>query len=285
MKYLNNHLVIGTTAVLYNVDISIFFDSQGRLKENFENNLYDVGVRYKKIDEQVYKDFSILEESPVRTTDSFKGDTDENTYETDTYLIQRYKPYDYQQSTFIYPCRVLIKELESDTLYVIESYYVDDNGVHFYNEQSFQTLADTSNITFDEIRVESSVPEEIKQECVTLVSTVLKELNDIFKMFCPVTAHFSPSIYYAKNGIAADSGMSFNAYYFEGDNTRSVAVHEMAHNFLDENFANEEEITKFMEFATGVEEATWKWCGKHNYPIISSARYSYIDDCLVAAAC
>ena len=100
--------------------------------------------------------------------------------------------------------------------------------------------------------------------------------------------HFAAKTQNAKGASwGANSSMIYNSSHSSAwtrENLRSTTLHELAHNFFLKKDENDRTI-EFMEFATGVPNATWKWMDIHNYPVISSYSYDYIGDCLVAAAC
>lgn len=276
MIYQNNFALAGTTALMYNIEIKDFFDADGEKKSSY-SGLTDIGFRYKKTAASDWNTMSIVSPGTILTyINVIESRTIDNNH-----IVQRYDI----QNGHIYPCRALIKGLDANTSYILQSYFTDGSGTHYYNEQTISTLPDTANITYDDITVSDSVPSDKVEEGLSKVSACLTSVVEIFQMFCPVEWHFSPSIYYADDGIAADSSMSFNIRNIDSD-PRSITVHEAAHNWLRDNRTDiDEDIVKFMEFATSVENASWKKVSGHNYPIISSARYSYMDDCLVAAAC
>lgn len=278
MIYENNFALAGTTALMYNVWFQDLFNEDGSKKNP---SLEDVGFRYKKTSVSTWNEYSIKEQG--RIFNNISAILEEGTLSENIY-VQRYRVY----KNYIYPCRILIEGLDSETSYQIESYYTINGQKTFYNRQTISTLPDTSNISYDEITWSSvnPVPEDKKEEARMIVESALSEMTKIYRMFCPVEWHFSPSCYWVDDGIAADSSMTINVRNVDSYEARTVLVHEMAHNFFIQN-RNEQasDIIKFMEFATGVEGAMWKDTGLHNYPIISSARYSYMDDCLVAAAC
>ena len=282
----NNYLIAGTTGVMYNVELQNFFDSEGNRKTSF-NGLTDIGFRYKKVSDSNWTIMSIITSENliphIRVIEN--GEIDSN------HILQRYGVY----KGHIYPCRVLIKGLTSETSYIFESYYIQNGITTYYNRQETVTLSSTSFVSFSELQysenLSSSTPdEEFKQEKMALLQEGLEKLVEILNMFCPVDWTFNPCGYYQPGAtIAGLSGMDFNIYYGTTvDYYRSTAMHEAAHNLFIQSggFVSENDKIKFMEFATSIEGATWKnGAAGHNYPVLSSARYSYMDDCLVAAAC
>lgn len=96
--------------------------------------------------------------------------------------------------------------------------------------------------------------------------------------------------------------MELDIRYVNVADTLSIMVHELSHAYmrhedLDEIYnisdlstmsqlevAPYDNIIKFMEFCTHQPLALWRWMGHHNYPVISSARYSYFYNYFVAAA-
>ena len=285
----NNHVIVGTTAVLYNVALSQFFNGNGSLKNEFSTGLHDIGFRIKPSASGTWLSYSIRKGFDGTDFDndiSNISDIADNEVPSSRYRLKRFDIY----KEHIYPCRVLYKNLERGVSYDIESYYVKNGNIYSFNSQTFQTLAQTDTCSYNELSWDTSkpVPQDKRQEVQELITEALDEMCEIYNMFCPVNYSFTPVIYWDDTiRTTASSDMRYNGYNCIKYGVKSTAVHEMAHNHLNSgNFwGRTDKIIRFMEFATSVEDSYSVWVGGHNFPIISGAIFDYMDNCLVAAAC
>lgn len=278
----DNYTIAGVTAVMYNVELNLFFDgaspfgSEVPLREDM-SGLSDVGFRYRKTSSQNYTRFSVVSGGTITDSGAIYS---EGT--VGSVMFQRYRP----KYGNVYPCRVLVSGLEPQTSYEIESYYVVGGVERRFNRTTFTTLVQNDSACDDIVwGTVNPVPEEERPAVMDRYSSGIGEMVRVYNMFCPIGWHFTATLVWIPGaGWAADSGMYFNAATSQYDNIRSISTHEAAHNFLLQNVSDNENM-RFMEFATGVSDSKWYWLAAHNYPVISSARYSFMDDCLVAAAC
>lgn len=303
--YPNNYAWAGRTALMYNVFLDDFFDisypyttsdSYCTIKSTYSEKLTDVGLEYKKSTDTSYTKVSVVK-------DAYKGriipnlsyiggintwDSSTNAYISDidagsNIVVKRYNI----KYNHIYPCRVMVTGLEQGATYDLRRYYVANNITQTDKEQSIALLSGTNTIvcngfTFD------SVPNELQKN--NLQSGINEAISIMDAWFTGLKWTFTVTTLWDANYWSADSSMRYNSKYASDwgssiDSARTITIHEQAHNWMVSTYNNQEQIIKFMEFATSVPRATWNWMGAHNYPIISSNHYTYIDDCLVAAAC
>lgn len=289
----------GRTAIIYNIFVDDFFEKieykntsyysyatilyDYYLKKEYKNNvLYDIGFQYMEVNNpNSLKTYSIKgDEFPEyehaiisKTTDKMANDN----------VVYKRGPK--SQNDFIFPCKVLVTGLKPATEYIFKRYCVINNEFVFNYETTISTLEDSQNsVSCLGFNFDSSVTENEKK----IFEQGIQDACNIMNMMSIFDFHFTAKTQNAKGtSWAAKSNMIYNSQHsstWNRENLRSTTLHELAHNFLDEDFKGSD-VTEFMEFATGIPNATWKWMNIHNYPVISSADYDYIGDCLVAAAC
>ncbi len=204
------------------------------------------------------------------------------------------------RSTPTYPLFFLLQGLSSNTTYHISGYYSINGVKTAFRYSTVKTKpARSTYFTFGEVTFHSSTVghETNANTTKAILDEELPEVATIFNDCTNVTANYSPTIKYdASSNWAANSYMEFNCRYATESNAgRSVIVHELEHNHFgskvsgSHGFPDNANVTKFMEFATDCENAQWGVIGMsganyHCYPIISSARYSYVDDYIVCMA-
>lgn len=293
-KYPNNYAWPGAKALMYNVELANFFNANGRLKSEFSYSLIDIGFEWKPTSSQNWTSVSLknVEDTYISILDDVKEYDEDGEYPCIRYTIT--------ENSGIYPIRVIIKNLTPNTSYDLRSYYEVEEVKNYYNQQTISTLEFESDITFSELHITQSAIdnvdeqelEDFKNRILTAKTAVL-EIYDMF--YASDESEYNVSIDYSNGNWAATGGggsVTFNAR-FRSETTeqiRSVFIHELAHcdmridnNRPSDTYKNK--IIKFMEFATNIPHAMWKWQGAHNYPVISSQRYGFLDDCLVIAAC
>ena len=300
-KFANNYALAGSKALLYNVHHDNIFNTNGKIKDEYVNDIIDIGFEWKQSTIQTWTRVSLKKTTKtyISSIDELKNYNDEI---AEQYMCERYTS---SETRGVYPTRVLIKNLMQGMTYSVRSYYISSEQTEpvYYNEQTIQLFNSVSTIAFSEPNFTTSakntdnISEEELQSFTDTVVQCCSEVAEIYKMFAPgYTTQVGLTIDYdSKGNWAASAGsghVTYNsAYRNESSNgVRSVLIHEMAHNFMlnEKNAPNptyKDKIIKFMEFATNAPHAMWKWQASHNYPVISSARYTYMDDCLVVAAC
>lgn len=202
-----------------------------------------------------------------------------------------------------FPIFCLLEGLTSGTTYHIGGYYEssDSTKTHLgYSTVTTKPSKDTSEIglKFNEIQFSKYIDNESKQQNAELMKNDLQEIlptvSNMFNDATDVNYEYTPTITYESSNWFADSEMYFNCNYYTStdiENLRSSTIHELEHNYflsyidgIKSNFSTDSDVIKFMEFATDCEGATWGKIVSHYYPIISSARYDYLDDYLVCMA-
>lgn len=267
-QYPNNYAWAGRTALMYNVLLDGLFDVNGTL---LVNGLQDVGMQWKLSSDSTWNTVSIKKNSSISNlNDIYSAETE---IDSITRCI-RY-PNDNQGYKYLYPCRVMISGLTAGNTYQVRSYKTVNGSTSTFNVQDVTLLNGTNDILCEGVTVMDGFTETQGAELKAIIDTAI-EILDMW--MTGVTWHFTAQLRTLPYG--ADSRM-----YFGAIQPRTVVVHEMAHNYMSRYYANTSSIVKFMEFATGVGGASWRWLSGHNYPVISSMQYDYIDDCLVAAAC
>lgn len=302
-KYPDNYTLAGVTAFMYNIDVKDFFDPSNNFNVYSQySNLTDVGFEWKKSSDSTWTKVSVINDKThqggkIRTIDEINNGSSYDSDMGDRYKCIRYSPFEPKT----YPVRVMVMNLQASTGYNVRSYYTLGETKTTYNEKSVTTMGGRSTINFstpqisDEAR--ANVDADELQAYVDKVTQACNLTKEIFTMFYSgLSVTITVKIEYDSGYWAAKAGQNqnridFNANYRSEslDSTRSVVIHELGHNFMKIDYNRpsatyKDKMIKFMEFATDCPYATWRWLSKHCYPIISSARYNYIDDCLVTYA-
>ena len=293
--YPDNWAWPGVTALMYNVDIAKYFQfvdhTQGtKIKPQYQNALEDVGMQWKKASASSWTTVSLKNDNQtyINYHDQLKDAEDS--------FGGRYACVSGCLSPLVTPWTVLIKGLDPSTSYNLRMYGVVDGTYEYYNAQTISTMSRGNNVAFfHEIEYDDDAPQENIDKMREVLPPAIEEAIEIFNMFHNYDGEekefYPKTVYDTVNNWTAESSMTYNsAHAFDGDNYRSVTVHEVGHNWLFRDSNNPEPgyknyIIKFMEFATGCPMAMWRWMGNtHNYPIISSERYTFVEDCKVVAA-
>lgn len=193
------------------------------------------------------------------------------------------------------PIFVLIKGLTENTTYHVGAYYKIGTAYTYFNEEAVTTKpASDTALVFTRVDISTNVPSSMQTNAKTYkanLENILPVVSSIFNDATNVNHSYVATVRYDTYNWAADSGMNFNCNSMDSGNTlRSVIIHELEHNFFTSHmtqsdyFSKYEYAIKFMEFATDCEGASWGQIYTHYYPNISSARYDYLDDYLVAMA-
>lgn len=193
------------------------------------------------------------------------------------------------------PIFVLIKGLTENTTYHVGAYYKIGTAYTYFNEETVTTKpASYTALIFTRVDIGGSVPSSMQTNAETYktnLENILPVVIDIFNDATNVDYSYIATVTYDPYNWAADGGMNFNCNFMDsGDTLRSVIIHELEHNHFiphmmqSDYLSKYEYAIKFMEFATDCEGASWGQIYTHYYPIISSARYDYVDDYLVAMA-
>lgn len=303
--YPNNYAWAGRTALMYNVFLDDLFDidtpytTADRLcpiKSAFSGVLTDVGLEYKKSSDSTYTRISVVKDAykgrTIAALDYIGGtatwNTSLNTYVEDIDAGNNIKMRRYSvHYNHIYPCRVMIMGLEPGVSYDLRRYFVVDDTSHTDYEQTIALLSGTNKIECTGFTFDSHTSQGQGQNLQEGVNQAIAIMD---MWFTGLKWSFAVVTIWDEQSWSAESSMRYNSKYAHDwggsvDNARTITIHEQAHNKMVSTYSNSNQIIKFMEFATSVPGATWKWMGTHNYPIISSNHYTYIDDCLVAAAC
>jgi len=203
-----------------------------------------------------------------------------------------------------FPIFCLLEGLTSGTTYHIGGYYESSNSSKTplgYSVVTTKPSRDTSetglkfnDVNFNTDRIDTTEKENKATLMKNDLQQILPLVTDMFNDTTNVNFEYSPKITYESSNWYANSGMNFNCYSYNTsdiENLRSSTIHELEHNHFKSyinrfinNFSTEPKVIKFMEFVTDCERATWGQIQSHFYPIISSARYDYLDDYLVCMA-
>lgn len=193
------------------------------------------------------------------------------------------------------PIFVLIKGLTENTVYHVGAYYKIGTTYTYFNETAVTTKpASDTKLVFSRIDIDTNIPSTYKENADTYkanLKEILPIVTDIFNDATNVNRTYVATVKYDAYNWAADNNMNFNCHYVDsGDTLRSIIIHELEHNHFNSHMIQSDYLSKyeyaikFMEFATDCEGASWGQIYLHYYPIISSARYDYVDDYLVAMA-
>jgi len=314
MRFANNYTLAGATALMYNITLSDYFTGGNNSHDNLPikstySGMTDIGLRYKKSTESdfIYVSVKNTKAGNITSTNCINNGSGEHKTASGSetiadsnmgsnYVCIRYTPY----KGHIYPCKVMIMGLDVNTSYDIEGYYKLGGDPIGFHSQTISTLATSANMSYPTLIWGSEVPADVKASLEQKFTNAVNATVDCINMWHATSVSFSPSVRYENSTSSANDAYSMNAGYnnpvsgltaeTKTENSwRSTLVHELAHNQIPVNLNIPDKLVKFMEFATDIEGAEWKWMGNvsgiHNYPVISSAEYTFIEDCLVVAAC
>lgn len=293
-KFPNNFAIAGVTALMYNVHLDILFDVGSKtIKEEFYEKVSDVGFEWKEHQASEWNHASIYSSTDPLYFIYWINDGSVHSY--DNYM---YKSYNYSNNYdyVVYPTRVIIKNLQKNTSYDLRSYYVCEGNTVYYNAQTITTLSQESNISFKAPVYDSSMDgktydKDLIENNLRQVEEIVSKIYNMF--FYGNNTQYDIIIKANVNYAAAAAGteITYNYTTLQGymETIRSTTIHELAHCNMNGDITSSDDykdnIIKFMEFATNAPYAIWKWMAGHNYPVISSESYDYMDDCLVVAAC
>lgn len=318
-KFPNNFAYPGTNALMYNVFLTEFLTNNGSfVDESFDGHITDIGLEWKRSDSDEWNEVSLKFPSSGDYFFSFQdfifGNSENMSRYSDVYGYERQIDDNYRcqmyfgnYSMSIHPVRVLIKHLDNNTSYDLRSYYtLDYNDKHTYNSQTISTLGQGLRLTYDisvnDVVWDYHVTQEQIDEYIVKLQNSVNDFIEILEMFFPEDGYTGVStehyieLYYSASGEAATAsgnGLRINIYYSLRDNydfrgMTSIITHEEGHNIMESgydsiDYPTEEmdKIIKMMEFATNSPYAGWKWLGGHNYPLISSSKYPYLDNCVI----
>lgn len=289
MKDSNNYAIANRTTILYKLRF-------GSICENITNDTYTVDYYFAS-------EYNVTEIGVYYYTTDITSKTripvTEATYNNGTYcnINIRIDKTNIITSkvrlTPTYPIFFLITNVNPSTTYHVGGYCkLSDNSYYEWNEVTVTTRGDiTNNITFNPVQTEvTSEHKEEADRCKAVLDVAFPIVKAMFDDAADnISNIYTPKVVWTSENWAAMGVGTFNCRNFDGDVIRSTIVHEMEHgNFVGRtssgNFATDDLAVKFMEFATDCENAAWGQIAGHYYPIISSARYDYIDDYIVAMA-
>ena len=303
----DNYALAGTNAIMYNVDIANYFTNDGQNYPSNNVDLTDIGFEWKESTATEWNVKSIKKDTSATINNASDligyGDTLEGNYKVTRYFPTKY---------FIYPLKVVIMGL-SPVSYNLRCYALIGGTKEYYNQQTISPVGNSSNITFSDYETEMVDGErkyvihtDMSQEVAyydesqfatikSLIDEAKTACSEIYNMFFSgLQKEYKITVYSVMAGWAAstEGGNNININIKskalldkKPELLRTQMIHELAHINMSMTFNNTAKIKKFMEFATSAENAMWKWLSSHNYPVISSASYDYVGDCLVVAAC
>lgn len=295
-KYKNNYAYPGINIIIYNIWLDDFFSTPN---SNSSINIYEIGFEYKESGSSTWTSVCL-----AKSDSSFQNyielcnqiNSIWNQYK-ESELIEDYSYIAEANSTsanfssnIIYPIKVVIRKLNQNTEYQIRAYYVGESRVT-YNLSTIKTHNRLGERFTPEFTSNSGVslennndpenPDDIKYYEIRL-NNVITMLNDTIDFYYTQLPTSIIGLYLTDylNGAKASSGYPIQMVKdYNNDEARTVIIHELGHNIMEINDSlYKEDIIKFMEFATHYPNASWIWMAKHNYPIISSARYTVVDD-------
>lgn len=309
----DNYAWAGNTAIIYKVDL---YSEHSSVSEHFINNSSSVteyGMMIKKSTDSTWTSLRVSE--PTNYAEGIRPycrfwDSQINTDTTSggyTYLFDKSSNY---KSTW--PIYVVIKGLDELTTYNLKSYYILNSTYYEFNSTTTTTTQSSSNVTYTCTGVTGGTETQNASlySCMVTACDIVNSMTSFdantFHVSQPDYLNtssggsFTGHIATLPSGAAADSRM-----YFAPAEAYSVGIiiHEMAHNIMaikDPDLGPEyhngtdiydfgqtyyNTVKKFMEFASNVEDANWRWLNRHNYPVIREGAYLEVGTYLVAAAC
>lgn len=320
----NNYFYIGNSAIIYNFDFNhsaLEWD-----KSKFGEGITEMGIEYKEKDESIWKRIQLSNSLLTGAFDTdgrltyyglIKNEEQEDFLFKNPVPGIRYLP------SRKLPGRIVIKNLKQNTEYHIRSYYVKNNIYYYFNDNcpsdseyngvEIITKNKSGDLEYRCTDILGSIENDQKEETLIELNKCCNIINSMvcFSVDSPVSS-WDPHLNSVGGGTfkavidtnlinygaAANSSMRFASVSYAKNH--DCIIHEMAHNLMNptnndfyyyyngEKIENAEvnKIQKFMEFATGGENAMWRWQGAHNYPCISSEYWGNdVYNYLIAAAC
>lgn len=315
MRFANNYTLAGATALMYNITLSDYFTGGNSSHDDLPiksaySDMTDIGLRYKKDSDSAFTYVSVknTKAGNITSTNCINNGSGEHKTASGSetiadsnmgsnYVCIRYTPY----KGHIYPCKVMIMGLDVNTSYTVEGYYkIGNNDPVVFHSQTISTLTKSAGLAYPTLTWESNVPADVKADLEQKFINAVNRAVDCINMWHSDSVSFTPKVRYENSTSSANDAYSMNAgynnpvsgltAYTKTENSwRSTLIHEFAHNQIAVNLNIPDKLVKFMEFATDIANAEWKFMGNqsgiHNYPVISSAEYTFIEDCLVVAVC
>lgn len=302
MIYSNNFYYLGATAILYNFEcdypslemtpsIPYYFPDESAWKS--ATGISEIGIEYKKSTDTNWTTIVLPYPGNKNFPSSSQEDQYEYCYEDTNYLYSIVRAnYGLYANGILQPIRIVIKNLDVATSYDIRSYYIKNNITNTFNTCEVTTLATAGGSRCTGVSGGTT-------EQNNILKATCDESCDIYNSMGSTFSHIYAAQVGGTGGAAATSDMHFAVHYI--DSLPTVA-HEMAHNIMrivnyNPDFYNgvdqkaalwntyNSAVMKFMEFASHVEGANWRWQGEHNYPVISPHDYNKVGCYYVAAGC
>ena len=237
---------------------------------------------------------------------------DTYTYRVDTMLLGTYGQYENNYSNFngyVFPYLVAITELEPNTMYSVCSYVTvktqigttndgSSTPIYKYDTYLFNPQTVTTRPDFDENDdkplkwTQGSGWNLIDQNKIPGVISKIDYVFDVFNSMCGIEKTIPINIENSSEFAGSSSGgeITITPGTATGSSCKDVVMHELLHVAFDQPRGDystqEDKSTQFMEWATTIPNARWRWMAGHNYPMTSSFENESIRDLYKrAAAC
>ena len=289
-RFPNNFVLAGVTALIYDIVLDILYTLPiGNSKPEYYGKIVDVGFEWKESSSSSWEHVSVAvqTDSTMDNIGYLKEMQNDNNY-----WFKQYKAY--QNKYCIYPLKVLIKNLQKNTSYDLRSYYSlkdehDNVTVYYYNQKTVRTLDSSGfNLVFSEPEYDETLPYDFE----TILSNyriVENNVKEIFNMFyANIDRTYAVKFVDGNNSEMLDNTICLSCLALLSNDLidcTGTMIHELGHDLLNSSVkGDEDEVVKFMEFATNAPNARWRWLVKHCYPIMTAEKYRYVDACLVVHA-
>lgn len=312
--FTNNYAIVGITKILYNIWLEPLCTGKGTYWYDV-NDASEIGFQYKKVSDSNWTSVMIAQDQSGFSSSydihySVSEPQDESNYHASSMApssaLTEWK--------ILYPINIVIKNLLPNTQYNVRSYYKDLNGnTHTYNQQQVTTRKKVQNsetnlnLTYskallqwlglnEDDYMESSYYIQDQNKFQIGIDIINSMVN--FSKLTYGNYDIGVQIIPNKNdGTGGEAGKPMDLQWTmrsEEKTAVSTLIHETSHivfNCEDLEISRGsgleylDSITKFMEFATHVPQAIWKWQGgNHNYPGMNVSIKSYFDNHLVVYA-
>lgn len=262
-KYSNNYAWAGITVIMYNIWLEPLFSSMGDnpvKKINFE----DVGFGYKKSTDSNYDFYSVLDLDSNWLSPKGNHDDIQKINNIIFYGVS-------SKNEYFNPYMVIVTNLSPNTSYDFTAYYTINGTKVNYNTQTIITLVDENkNLVLQKDSTWDSYIGTEKytkgEESLNTVMTIVNQLCNISKT---ITVQIGPS-----SGAAHWDGVKIVVTSGYLDNPGTL-LHETGHAVM-RMYSDDSIVMKFMEWASHIPNAFWRWQYLHNYPVLSPTQ-SYRD--------
>lgn len=260
-KFDNNFAWAGINIILYNVWIdNLYTGPSDNLAKKI--NFTDIGFEYKATSSSNWEIISISGMDSDWTVPIDSKSTSTISFDNiDLCGI-------INTTNRLHPYLVAIKMLTPNKSYDIRSYYKVGNTVTYYNAQTITTLTDENqNIDW----VKGTGWDDYDEITQAEYSDCFDFIVNLVNSFCNYKQTVTFNIGSPVSGVAAQtSGYEITAAP-KYANYKGILLHELGH-IVTQRWTTDDDIIKFMEWASHIPYAKWRWQDGHCYPMLSPSQ-------------